>query len=852
RPGDHAGRGPHHTRRRAAERPGAVAVVAPTTSGDTRRLSYAELDERSRRAARRLRALGVRDGAVVAVRMAKSPELIVTLLAVLRAGGCYLPLDPGHPADRTARLIADAGAVLLVADGAPDRREPDRPEPDGSGPGPEAVTLNELDVPAPDDPDPEPPISLDAPAYLIHTSGSTGRPKAVRVSHRSLAAVHAAWRAEYRLDDEVGVHLQMAAPSFDVFTGDLVRALCSGGTLLLADRDLLFDTHRLYRTMAEERVDCAEFVPAVARGLIGHCEAAGLRLDFLRLLIVGSDTWRAGEHRRLRALCGPRTRLVNSYGLTEATIDSAYFEGPVDGLAPGATVPIGRPLPNSELYVLDRYGEPVPPGVTGELFIGGEGLATGYLGAPEETARRFPTLALHGAPRRLCRTGDLARWSADGTVHLLGRADRQVKVRGHRVETGEVETQLSRCAGLRQVHVTTHRTDGGDNTLCAYYVPDEGARVDRGELRRRLADHLPAYMIPSHFVALPALPLTANGKVDTAALPAPAYEPEPGAPEAPATPYEARMAAHWQALLGGELLGPQHDFFAAGGNSLTLIELIHHLRTEYGTEIPVGPLFKDTTLRGMARTVEDVVAGEADDAPPYVRFGPDDPDDPDDSAPDRTVFCFPPAGGHGAVYRELAMHLGDFHLIAFDYLPDEAKAARYADLIESLRPAGPCALLGYSLGGNLAFEVAKELERRGREVSRLVLLDSYRFTEAGPLDGEQLARFEDGLRDRLGLRAGAGPLAAETVGQARDYLAFCCRTPNLGTVAAPITVIAAERSGLPYVLGKRAGWQESSRTGAVRLDGSGTHDELLDAAHLVHNARLAREALAGAECGVPA
>ncbi|MEV0598228.1 amino acid adenylation domain-containing protein [Streptomyces sp. NPDC050315] len=850
RTADHEVPVPDLVRRCAAERPGAVAVVHPTAAGETRRLTYAELDERSRRAARRLRALGVRDGAVVAVRMAKSPELIVTLLAVLRAGGCYLPLDPGHPADRTARLVADAGAVLLVAD----RAEPDRSEPDRDGPdrdAPEVITADELAAPVPADSTPEdtasePPIDLDAPAYLLHTSGSTGRPKAVRVSHRNLAAVHAAWRAEYRLDDEPGVHLQMAAPSFDVFTGDLVRALCSGGALLLADRDLLFDTHRLYRTMAEERVDCAEFVPAVARGLISHCEAAGLRLDFLRLLIVGSDIWRAGEHRRLRALCGPRTRLINSYGLTEATIDSAYFEGPVDGLAPGATVPIGRPLPNSELYILDRYGEPVPPGVTGELFIGGAGVATGCLGDAGESARTFPALTLGGAPRRLCRTGDLARWSADGTVHLLGRVDRQVKVRGHRVETGEVETQLSRCAALRQVHVTTHRTEGGDNTLCAYYVPDDGAPVDRGELRRRLADHLPAYMIPSHFVALPALPLTANGKVDTAALPAPATAPDRRAAEAPGTPYEARMAAHWQALLGGELPGPHHDFFEAGGNSLVLIELIHHLRTEYGAEIPVGPLLKDTTLRGMTRTVEDVVAGEAGDAPPYACFGPENP------APDRTVFCFPPAGGHGAAYRELASHLDGFRVVAFDYLPGEARVARYADLIESHRPDGPCALLGYSLGGNLAFEVAKELERRGREVSRLVLLDSYRFTEAGPLGAEELARFEEGLRDRLGGRAGTGPLAAETLDRARDYLDFCCRTPNLGTIAAPITVIAAERSGLPYALGKRAGWQESSRTGAVRLDGSGTHDELLDPEHIGHNARLAREALAGAECGVPA
>ncbi|POX43308.1 non-ribosomal peptide synthetase [Streptomyces sp. Ru73] len=824
----------------AAAHPGAVAVVAPTASGEARRLTYGELDGRSRAMARQLHERGVRDGAVVALRMAKSPELILTVLAVLRAGGCYLPLDPSHPAGRLDRMVADAGAVLVVTDRpAGTSGTPDRP---AGAAGPPVVTADELAAPLPGDGGPEPRVTLDAPAYLIHTSGSTGRPRAVRVSHRNLASVQAAWRAEYRLDDEVRVHLQVAGPSFDVFTGDLVRALCSGGTLVLADRDLVLDPARLYRTMAAERVDCAEIVPAVARALLQHCARDGLRLDFLRLLVVGSDTWRVGEHRRLRALCGPDTRLVNSYGLTEATIDSAYFEGPVDGLEPGLGVPIGRPLPNSELYILDRHGEPVPCGVTGELWVGGAGVTAGYPADPEETARRFPRRALDGPARRLCRTGDLARWSADGTVHLLGRADRQVKVRGHRVETGEVEAQLADCAGLRQVHVTTHRTDGGENTLCAYYVPGEGMRHDPAELRRRLAGRLPAFMIPAHFVSLPQLPLTPNGKLDTAALPAPAPEPPSDSPEPPATPYEERMAEHWHAVLGGGPFGPHHDFFESGGSSLALIELVHHLRTAYATEIPVGPLFAGTTLRGMARAVEEVVTGASAataDTAPYVGFGAA-------AGPDRTVFCFPPAGGHGLLYRELAGLLDGFRLVAFDYLTEEDKITRYADAIVSLVPAGPCPLLGYSLGGNLAFEVAKELERRGREVSRLVLLDSYRFTAAAPPGEEALARFDDELRSRLGRRDGSGAVTEDALGRARDYLDFCCRTPNLGTVTAPITVLSADRDGVPYVLGERAGWEGSSRTRTVRIDGSGTHDALLGPEHVARNAELVRGALTDA------
>ncbi|MDV9198748.1 AMP-binding protein, partial [Streptomyces sp. Wh19] len=681
----------------------------------------------------------------------------------------------------------------------------------------------------------EEPAGPDSTAYIIHTSGSTGLPKAVRVSHRNLASAYAAWLQEYRLDRDVRVHLQMAAPSFDVFTGDVVRALCSGGSLVLVDRDLLFDTERLYTTMRKERVDCAEFVPAVVRGLMDHCERQGRRLDFMRLLVVGSDVWKAGEYRRLHELCGPGTRLINSYGVTEATIDSAFFEGPVDDLEPGRTVPIGRPLGNSTLHVLDRHGEPVPPGVPGELWIGGEGVALGYAGDPALTDQRFVTRTLSrepgAAPVRLYRSGDAARWDADGRVHLLGRVDDQVKLRGHRIEIGEIEAHLAQRPELARTVVTVRPDTRGEDVLVAYCVPAQGATPDGRALRRHLGDRLPAYMVPAHFVVLPQLPLTANGKVDPASLPAPRLDADDEPEETPRTPFELSMARHWEELLGLERVGLAQEFFEAGGSSIKLIELIHRLRKEFGVGIPVSLLYRVTTLHGMATTLERLATGFVSDDLPCLSFN---------SEREPTVFCFPPAGGHGLVYRGFAATLPEYRLIAFNYVPGTDKVVRYADLVESQRPEGKCLLLGYSLGGNLAFEVAKELESRGRDVAHVIVLDSHRIVEAYEPGPEHIEFFEAELAEHLRKHTGSDAVARETLDHAAEYLAFCGRTPNLGTVAATVSVITDEEKTALYAAGASGTWHGSSTTDNAVLRGSGIHADMLDPKHAARNAELVR------------
>ncbi|WEH38140.1 non-ribosomal peptide synthetase/type I polyketide synthase [Streptomyces sp. AM 2-1-1] len=815
----------------AAARPDAVAVSMPSLSGATVRMTYGELERRAVARARRLRDLGVGAGSVVGVCLDKSPELIVTLLAVLKAGGAYLPLHPDQPADRAGHVLHHAGAVLVVVGEAR--------APWAAGLSVPVTILEALLGTETDGPAPPGTADPDAAAYVINTSGSTGRPKAVRVSHRNLASACAAWLQEYRLDGSC-VHLQMAEPSFDVFTGDLVRALCSGGTLVLADRDLIFDTPRLHRTMRAERVDCAEFVPAVVRGLMDHCAREGERLDFLRLLVVGSDAWKVAEYTRLRDLCGPGTRVINSYGLTEATIDSAFFEGPADGLEPGQMVPIGRPLPNSTLHVLDAQGEPVPPGVPGELWIGGEGVATGYAGDPAQTAARFVTQTLSrepGAPpERLYRTGDLARWDTEGRVHLLGRGDHQVKLRGHRIEIGEIEAHLAGWPGLARAVVAVRPDAAGDATLCAYCVAEPGAVLDRRALRRHLAGALPSYMVPSYITELDALPLTPHGKVDVKALPVPRGEDRRQAHEAPVTLYEVSMARHWEALLGTERAGLGDDFFESGGSSIKLIELLHRLRTEFGVSIPVSRLYQVTTLHGMAATVQDLVHSTSAEELPYLTFNP---------GPGRPVFCFPPAGGHGLVYRGLAERLAPYRTVAFNYLPGDAKVVRYADLVESVDAEGPHLLLGYSLGGNLAFEVAKELESRGREVGHVVVLDSHRITETYEPGEEGIRTFEAELGRHIHLHTGSEIVTRTVLEHAAEYLEFCGRTPNTGTVAAPVGVVTDEEKAALHAVGSPGAWHGGSTAGTRVLKGSGTHADMLDPRHLPRNAALVRALLTG-------
>ncbi|MDA0638054.1 amino acid adenylation domain-containing protein, partial [Nonomuraea sp. MCN248] len=545
-------------------------------------MSYARLDARVARLAAALRRRGVAAGCVVGVCLRRSAEAVVALLAVWRAGGAYLPLDPDYPDERLAFLVDDSGARLVVTDADLAPRLPR-----------ETVVL----VPADDSDHGDPPcgwspVEPHDPAYVIYTSGSTGRPKGVLVEHGSLAGRVRWMREAYGIgpDDRVA---QFASLSFDAHAEELYPALTTGaGVLLLPDGGASLPD--VLRTPAGGQVTVLDLPTAYWHRLTEALDGVAWP-EPLRLVILGGEQVHAAAVARWRDRFGDRVRLVNTYGPTEATVIATAAD-----LGEADTVrrpPIGRPIGGTTAHVLGPYGEPVPPGFPGELCLGGEGLARGYLGRPELTAERFVPDPDGPPGSRLYRTGDRVRRLPDGTLEFLGRFDAQVKVRGFRVEPGEVETALLTHPGVRQVVVTA---DG--ERLAAYVV----GPAEPDELRAHLAAALPAHLVPTAWVSLPALPLTITGKVDVAALPAPG--PGPVAEfVAPRTDAEALVAGIWGELLGVEAVGVHDDFFALGGHSLLAARVTALLRNALDVEVPIRTVFDRPTVAGLATAVEELV-----------------------------------------------------------------------------------------------------------------------------------------------------------------------------------------------------------------------------------------------------
>lgn len=618
----------------AALTPEAEAVVVPDTEWQPGgRLTYRQLAEQAGRLAQQLQHLGVGPGVVVGLCMDRSLELVVGWLGILLAGGAYLPLDPLYPTERLAFILADSQVRHVVT---LERVKDALPAFTGiiiSLDNEQSYSEKSTEqVPAPGMLLPE-KLTPDDLVYLTYTSGSTGQSKGVLVEQRSLVNQYLAWEDAYRLR-ELHSHLQMANFTFDVFSGDLVRALLSGGKLVLCPREWLLTPDQLYKLLLDESIDCAEFVPAVLRNLVQYLEStpSQRRLDFMRLLICGSDSWYVGEYRRFLAYCGAHTRLVNSFGLTETTIDSTYFEDPLEELAQklklqdDQVVPIGKAFANTRLYILDKNLQPVPIGIPGELLIGGPGLARGYLNRPELNNEKFiPDLFTHKTPGRLYRSGDLARYLVDGNIEFLGRVDDQIKLRGFRIEPGEIEAVLSSHPGVHQAAVLPIEVALNDKRLAAFIAPLEpGEPPAASELRRHVQERLPDYMTPAAFIFLEKLPLNASGKIDRRALAA-IQEIDWGQRqssveyEAPTNPLEEKLSEVWSRLLGVPKVGINDNFFELGGHSLMATQLLSQIRQVFQVELPLRKIFEQPTVAGLAQQITLLSAGQArPQIPPLV------------------------------------------------------------------------------------------------------------------------------------------------------------------------------------------------------------------------------------------
>jgi amino acid adenylation domain-containing protein len=593
----------HHQFESQVERaPEAIAL-----RWDGKSITYRELNQAANLLAHRLVALGVRPEVVVCLYLESWPSRLIGLLGVLKAGGAYLPLDPDHPAERIAAVLGDSGATILLTEQHLRARIP----ADSSN----RIAVHTVEQsPAASDPgNPLIHVNPENLAYVIFTSGSTGRPKGVMVSHRSLAAAAAAWAQTYSLCFPPLRHLQAAGFSFDVFTGDWVRALTTGGTLVGCSRTVLLDPAELIALIRRERIECLELVPAVADALATHAEQSAEHLEDIRLFAIGSDTVRGRLCSRLRRLLGPSAQVINSYGLTETTIDSTYFVVAQDERDGDSSVPIGRAFAGTRTYVLDRRYEPVPPSVAGELYIGGCGLARGYVGGPRETAERFVPDP-HGPPgSRIYATGDRATWRKGGLLELLGRQDLQVKVRGFRVELAEIEAALVRHPEVREAVVKVVLDSAGEKRLAAYVVPASALRPTATEMRRWLKDRLPEAMIPSWFVVLDALPLSRNGKVDRSGLQPPGdivLDDSETDYVAPRTPVEATLAGITADLLTRDRVGIHENFFEIGVDSIIGIQIVSRAR-KAGLILDPSDLFNHPNVAELASAARRTSIDEA-------------------------------------------------------------------------------------------------------------------------------------------------------------------------------------------------------------------------------------------------
>ncbi|HEX7182936.1 MAG TPA: amino acid adenylation domain-containing protein [Thermoanaerobaculia bacterium] len=569
-----------------------------------RTLTYAELVRRTDRLAARLRALGAGPDVPVGLAVARSPELVVGVLGILRAGAAYVPLDASYPRERREFILRDAGARLLVTAGDVDLpgeavlavRLDDEAEEDGGG------------VAAPV------PAGSDHLAYIIYTSGSTGVPKGVALTHGALANL-LRWQRESPALSGPARTLQFAPIGFDVSFQEIFSALGSGGCLVMISEEERRDPRALLRTLDERAVERL-FMPFVALQQLAEAALDGVVPGALRAVVTAGEQLQVGP--AVVALFSrlPGCRLHNQYGPSETHVVSEHvLAGPPDRWP--ALPPIGRPIASTCLYILDHGRQPAPVGVPGELVIGGVALARGYAGRPALTAERFVPDPFGEAPGgRLYCTGDLARWRAEGEIEFLGRIDHQVKVRGFRVEPGEIEAVLRQARGVREAVVVAHGS--GIRRLVAYVMAGAGAIPSVSELRAWLRERLPDYMIPSAFVVLDALPLTPSGKVDRRALPAPqaaAVEEKDAA--TPRTPTEELLAQLWSSLLGCDRVAPGDNFFELGGHSLLAAQATWRVRELFGIELPVRVLFESPTLADLARRIDaGRREGTAPEAPP--------------------------------------------------------------------------------------------------------------------------------------------------------------------------------------------------------------------------------------------
>jgi amino acid adenylation domain-containing protein len=686
--------------------PDNLAVIFKDT-----KLTYRELNERSNQLARRLRERGVRPDQIVGLMVNdNSIEMIIGMISILKAGGAFLPIDPDFPKERIEYMIEDSNIAVLLTQGK--LRDEIRFEG-------EVINLDNQSSFTGDYSNLEKINQSSDLAYVIYTSGSTGRPKGVQIEHTSIVNQIFGLEKTYTFDSSLH-HILLAPITFDPSVQQIFLPLTSGGKLFLVPKSTKHNLKELWEFIVSNRIDIVNTVPSLMNVLLDHVDGYdGLHFKYI---ILAGELFSKNLYLRLKESLFAE-KIINIYGPTEATINTTLYECKLEEV--NGTIPIGKPLMNYNVLILDKRQNLLPIGVPGEICISGVGLARGYLNNAELTSEKF--VANPFTPgERMYRTGDLGRWTADGNIEFLGRIDHQVKVRGIRVELGEVETSLAQHPGVKETVVIDQEGHAGNTRLVAYVVPNQEQILTIDELRLFLKEKLPGYMVPSAFVIMDALPLTPHGKVDRRALPAPELgrqEPEDTFVP-PRDQLEYQLTIIWEKVLGIKPIGVRDEFFKLGGTSLLAMVLFAQVEKKLGQRLPLATIIDAPTVEKLARIL---AKGEWSAFwSPLVAIQPEGSEPP--------FFCVHGHRGNVIGFHNLARYLGmeqpfyglqaqglDGKPVSDRRIPD--MATNYVKEIRTVQPEGPYFLGGWCMGGLLAFEMAHLLQEKGEKVALVAMID---------------------------------------------------------------------------------------------------------------------------------
>jgi amino acid adenylation domain-containing protein len=717
-------------------------------------LSYGDLNRRANQLAHHLRKSGVGPEVMVGICLDRSLDLPVGLLGILKAGGAYLPLDPAYPEDRLSFMLKDSGTSVLLTEEQYLEKFPDFTQRII------CLTNDRQTISFESEENVESAVTPASLAYVIYTSGSSGKPKGVSIPHRALVNHSTAISKCYNLSSSDRM-LQFASISFDVAGEELFPPWLAGATVVLQPERARASLSAFLEFLKEEQLTVINLPTSFWQEFISDLSSSDLPAT-LRLVVVGNEKAHPEAFLAWQRLVGDRIRLMNAYGPTETTITSSTYE-----FVPGKEnyqtqcIPIGRPIANVQMYLLDGHLQPVPVGIGGELHIGGAGLARGYLNHAELTAQKFIGNPFSADPEaRLYKTGDLARYLPDGQIEFLGRKDDQVKVRGFRIEPGEIETVLSQSSMVRQAAVIAREDRPGEKRLVAYVVLKDGngngnninlgpsvgentrlfardlvgmetelpSKLSRTDLREYLIERLPDYMVPSAFVVLDALPTLPNGKVDRSSLPTPADESleTRGGFVCPSDAFERYVVKVWEKVLGKQPIGVHDNFFDLGGNSLVALRMFAEVEKQFGKSLPLATLFHAPTVGKLCRVLREQGWQEPWSSLVPIQKGGTKP----------PFFCIHAAGGNVLFYRDLVRRLGmdqPFYGLQARGLDGkqphhtriEDMAGHYIDEIRRVQPQGPYFLGGASFGGLVAFEMARQIDASGQKVAFVGLFDAH-------------------------------------------------------------------------------------------------------------------------------